>query len=1324
MTTPRVAAFVPRLVARAAADDAPRPRRGAASALTAAVAFADLTDFTPLTERLQREGPRGVEALAALLDGIFGAVVGAVHDTGGDVLRFVGDALILAWPVAPGEAPADAVARACAASRRAGRALRDVPAPEGIELRLKVGVGFGEVRVLDVGGASGRWDFVAVGDPLLQMARAEHAAAAGEVVLSPEAAAASAGSLALEPAGDGCARLVGDVPATPRAPEPADGEDAPGLRAYLPDSVLRRIDAGQGGWLAEFRDITSVFVSLPDADLARGDRDDDLRRAVEAAAAPILAAEGNVSQVVVDDKGLVVVAAFGLPLLAHDDDAARAVGAALEIHRALAALGARHRVGLASGFAFCGACGAPARREFVAIGNVANLAARLMQRADGVLCDDETARRARAGFAFESLPPARVKGRSEPVALHRPLGPADGAARDGAPLVGRAAERERLAAAVAALLAGGPGGALTLVGDGGIGKSALLAWLADHARAAGLVVLAGAAEREARDEALHAFRGPLLARLGLDPGADPDARRDSLRAFAFDDRALGAWRALLDPVLGTATEASAEVREMSPALRGRNALRLAAAMLSGDSPRLVVVDDAHWMDASSRELARDLARRPGRTLLVLAARPGEDPPLDGPGDAGGAPTLAVGPLPRGDAEALLCRCLAVDSLDPALAEAALAKVDGHPFLLEQVALTLREGTGFVVTAGRGHLAPGRGPGDVLPEGLSRLVTGRIDRLAADDQLTLKVAAVIGATFTLAAVAAAHPVRRAPDALEAQLRRVEAAGVTRAAADPGGPAWTFCQSLLHEAAYGMLVFSQRRELHRAAAAYLEREGDASLAARAGRHWEQAEEPVPAARAYGRGADLALARGASREAMALYHRARTLLPAGVDGDDPRPAWLAGEAEAGFAAGELDACEEAAALALRSTADGRLLGWGGLGVAAVAQIVRQLAHLALGLPRVRARGEARRARFAVAARAYGVMAERAYHVLDPGRYLVAALAAVNAAERAGETALVPRAYSLVSHIAGALGLDRLRRRWFDLGMAAAPPAQVPNLLYGLGIYHFARGELARAREVFEDGLQRARRINDRREMCVGILLRNNVQVLVGADPDDLRVEAAALAAQEANRDHPCWTHLAVAGVAAYRDEAPRARESLAASAAVVGRAHVISWLCHESIAALVELVDGRPAEALAHLARYADLAARQSAVDQGLLGPLLAALEVARRLDHDDARRAVDVTRAHLTRVARLAPLARSRAERAEGLARLARGEAARAQARFERAMALARAQGNALDAALAEADLAFGLSLGGEAARASALRALEDVGHRWSARMAREGRWVKA
>jgi len=445
---------------------------------TGAVLFADASGFTNLAEQMGADKD-GVERLTSTLNAFFGVLIDIVHDHGGDIVQFSGDALTVLWicgeacgrcerancgggdiaPVLKTVADAAALAAACALAMQAV-----VDDDADTPLRLHMGLGCGDLTTAHLGGVRGRWAFVLDGDVMRQVARAEPAAAPGEVVLSPEAAAA------LE-ATDERTRVAADgLLERPFSGDDADlarfgaGSEAPGLAAvaaellpdktlldasaagctseavrrdadratrllaYVPASVCRQLAADRREEAldvaaAELRCVSVVFVHAGDAGSAAADSElvPCLQRAIGAH-------EGDMNKVLVDDKGLLCLAVFGLPPLAHVDDARRATAAACACVRDLATLGASAVAGVATGDVFCGLVGSSRRREFTVMGAVVNLAARLMAAAaaapSGVLVDVATKRAVAAaggGVAFDEKPrQLQLKGITRPVAAHEP----------------------------------------------------------------------------------------------------------------------------------------------------------------------------------------------------------------------------------------------------------------------------------------------------------------------------------------------------------------------------------------------------------------------------------------------------------------------------------------------------------------------------------------------------------------------------------------------------------------------------------------------------------------------------------------------------------------------------------------------------------------------------------------------------------------------------------------------------------------------------------------------------------------------------------------
>ncbi|MBI3326325.1 MAG: adenylate/guanylate cyclase domain-containing protein, partial [Nitrospinae bacterium] len=413
-----LSSYVPALIVRRLATDLSPISEPIAEHFPAAVLFTDITGFTALTERLAQRGPVGAEELSRVLNAYFGQLIDLVVAHGGDIVKFAGDALMTLWPATDTDlATVTRWATQCGFAVQ--QALHNYDAMEGVQLALRVGVAAGEILAMHIGGVFGRWEYVVAGAPLIDVAMAEHHAEPGQVIVSPGA---------WQLVQDHCvgrALPTGDVQLeaihTPSPPRPleksllSDNAETQ-LRAYIPGAIRARVAAGQTGWLAELRRITVLFINLPDLNYDTPlDHAQTVMRSLQES---LYRYEGSINKLSVDDKGITLVAALGLPPLAHEDDASRGVQAAMAMQAKLGELGLHSATGIVSGQAFCGAIGSELRREYTMMGDVVNLSARLMQAApNDILCDTTTYQAAQSDLMFDMLPPITVKGKAEPITI-------------------------------------------------------------------------------------------------------------------------------------------------------------------------------------------------------------------------------------------------------------------------------------------------------------------------------------------------------------------------------------------------------------------------------------------------------------------------------------------------------------------------------------------------------------------------------------------------------------------------------------------------------------------------------------------------------------------------------------------------------------------------------------------------------------------------------------------------------------------------------------------------------------------------------------------
>ncbi len=528
--------------------------------------------------------------------------------------------------------------------------------------------------------------------------------------------------------------------------------------------------------------------------------------------------EGSVPQFTGDG----FMAVFGAPQT-QEDHVRRGLLAALGIRQALGGEGDASaengrldlpvRIGIHTGPVVYGPVSGNFAMETV-IGDTANVAARLQQAAEpGAILLSETTRLSAQSYArVDPVGPLAIKGKAEPIPAYRLIGVSRWrAARDGAmpeqttsfvDRIGEAAILRRYLQEAER----GQGRAVGIVGEPGIGKSRIIdevrrgfppgrvTWVEGRCASYGATIpyhLAldllrsncGIVETDAPEE-IGAKLSAGLQQVGMDPAEE--------RPFLL--HALGI-EAIEEPSLLSRPEAVKE--------RTFEIFRQLAVKGSQRRPLVLVLEDLHWIDTLSNELVGYLAESlPGAGILILAThRPEYRPPWIDKSYAG---QIALQPLTPGDSLQIVHSVLRDDDLAEPVTKEIVAKADGNPLFLEQLALHAGE-----AKSRRAELS--------VPATIHDVVMARIDRLPDEAKRLLQAAAVIGREFSLRLLRAIWPQRNGLDALLHELCRLDFLS-ERAA--PEGASYVFRHALTQEAAYGSLLGRQLRASHAAIGAALE------------------------------------------------------------------------------------------------------------------------------------------------------------------------------------------------------------------------------------------------------------------------------------------------------------------------------------------------------------------------------------------------------------------------------------------------------------------------------------------------------------------------
>jgi tetratricopeptide (TPR) repeat protein/class 3 adenylate cyclase len=703
-----------------------------------AALFADISGFTPLTEALtQALGlKRGAEELPRHLNRVYDALIAQVDHYGGSVVSFAGDA-ITCWfaEEAKGQASASLRATACALAMQDAMqqfATVEIPGQEPVALAVKVAVASGPARRFVVGDPVIQLMATLAGETLVRVAAAEHLANRGDVVVDAQTVAQLGQKVQIvewrtdaesEETGErfGVVEgLVGDVTPTLWAPLTPKALSEEQVRPWVLPPVYERLQAGLGEFLTELRPAIALFLCFEgidyDEDEAAGAKLDAYIRWVQGVLALY---RGTLLQLTIGDKGSYLYAAWGAPA-AHEDDARRAVAAALELRtppEELDFIGGV-QIGVSQGKMRMGAYGGTTRRTYGVLGDEVNLAARLMQRAapGEALISQRVQGDTAEAFAWEMLSPIRVKGKAEPVPVARLVGERQIMAGEGgllhayttSPLVGRDAELAQLRSILEHVLSGA-GQIVRLEGATGAGKTHLAAEFAMEAVGQGVQVCVCACQSITLHIAYAPWRSVFRTLLALtdEPPTGEDATTITARQIAQVEASVKQlnpdWQVRL-PLLGDLLDLpipdNATTAAFDPRLRQEALFTLAVELVqthARNRPLLLLVEDAHWMDEASLGLTLALGRVVAQSpvLLMLVQRPAvrEDKPLlPNLNQLSCYHQLDLGELSSDSIGTLVANRLEVreDGISGLALSLIQAMAQGIPFFAEQLVDALRE----------------------------------------------------------------------------------------------------------------------------------------------------------------------------------------------------------------------------------------------------------------------------------------------------------------------------------------------------------------------------------------------------------------------------------------------------------------------------------------------------------------------------------------------------------------------------------------------------------------------------------------------------------
>ena len=367
--------------------------------------FADISGFTKLSEGFSKKGRIGPEFLQFCLNRYMEQIINIIGTNGGDIFKFVGDAIMVVWPPEP-DNPSfleEACRRAIQCALTIQSKLHNHKISNDKSLSVKIGIGVGECKILLVGGQFKRCEYLCVGDAMKQACDSEGMAeCGGQTIISSKVKELVEKYYTLIPAKESTEHpsngnkfyvidphVQGEKLKTKSEAYLIRTRFSPSqikekfdlLRLFVPHVVSFYLNIEKETWSKEIRMVSIMFLNLKvDLSQIQGEEAFDRVQIIASTVQRcIYRTHGVLNKFLMDDKGSVMLNVWGIPPFSSIDDPCRAVVTGISISKELAKINYHCVIGITTGTCFSGVCGTLGnRREYSLLGEVVNLSARYM----------------------------------------------------------------------------------------------------------------------------------------------------------------------------------------------------------------------------------------------------------------------------------------------------------------------------------------------------------------------------------------------------------------------------------------------------------------------------------------------------------------------------------------------------------------------------------------------------------------------------------------------------------------------------------------------------------------------------------------------------------------------------------------------------------------------------------------------------------------------------------------------------------------------------------------------------------------------------------
>ena len=853
------------------------------------ILFTDISGFTNLTSLMAETGIVGIEELSVLINSYFEKLIRCIQNYGGDIVKFAGDALIAIWTTKQ-ESKEVIYNSVSQCAKEIINNLNDYKTVKNVNLKIKVCICGGETYFSIIGGLNNKWKYFLSGESIIQLRDASIHFQSGQIIISPEIWKQAGGILRGKILPDNHMKLKTiktiqqSRSSQNRLPK---FENNQVLRPFLLSSILSRIDSGQADWMAEFRNLTVLFIGINGLQGSDLGNIENLQQVMIIIQSIIYKYGGSVFGMNMDEKGTYVISIFGLPPSAYVDNPLRGLISAKEILHKLEGLGLQSSIGVTSGRMYSGPIGNVHRRDFTVYGNEMNLCARLMQlaRDNEVLCDKNTFQATKDEYYFDSVVPNKSRVKNIPKYIFRPKDKKNHSIAD-YKLIGRSEELKVIRNKIDELIKG-QGGTILIEGEPGVGKSVLVSSLRNMGIIKEIPMIESKSDPIEKTTPYYPWRSIINSIIGFS-----DIIRDkdfsSIVKTLNLDQEYEHLIPLLNIILQIGMEDNEVTSQMFGQVRSDNTNDLLIQILSKKAKEdsfIVILEDSQWMDSTSWGLVHRISQEIPSILILIVTRPVSEPTPQGYNqliDSKNFEKIVMRSMNFIESRELIKKNLNVKIISDQVVELLQSHTGGNPFFIEELIHSLKDVGKLIVRDNECQIGSDEDIGSLyLPGTIQGLITSRIDYLKPAQQLILKVASVIGKEFNFQLLHDIFPVEENKPDLINLVEELIKYNLLSKTSENQNIVFEFKNKIIQEVAYNHLLYEHRHIVHQKIAEWYESRYQKDLYkfypllafhwSKASEHIEHEHPTVDRAINYlGKAGENALSSGAYYEAINLFEK----------------------------------------------------------------------------------------------------------------------------------------------------------------------------------------------------------------------------------------------------------------------------------------------------------------------------------------------------------------------------------------------------------------------------------------------------------------------